>query len=135
MKLNQHLPSYKMSLVSTEYVKNQSLVRIRQTDVSVAGPVCQVQLALQGFKGHSRLFCHGLDVHGLVGLKANDELVATTLPTKNVPRNVTELDTNFGLSFVQSCEQIKQLIVNFLVHDCTACTSGYGKGSTNFNAQ
>lgn len=95
-----------MSLVSTEHVEYQSLVGIWQTNVSIAGPVRQVQLALQGFKGHSWLFCHGLDVHGLVWLKPNDELIPTTLPAKNVPGNVSELDTNFSLSLIQSCEQI-----------------------------
>ena len=108
MPVNHHLPSYKVPLVSTEYVQDQSFVRIRKANISVASSVRQVQLALQGFKGHSRLFGHGLDVHGLVGLKANDELVATTLPAKNVPGNIAELDTNFGLSLVQSCEPLKQ---------------------------
>ena len=96
-----------MALISAEYVEDQSLVCVGKTNVSVPISVRQIQLALQGFKGHSWLLRHGLDVHCLVWLKPNDELVTTALPTKDVPGNVTELDTNFGLSLVQSYKKTK----------------------------
>lgn len=129
-----------MPLVSAEHVENQSFVCIGKANISIASSIREVQLALQGFKGHSRLFCHGLDVHGFVWLKANDKLVPTTLPAKNVPGNIAELDTNLSLSLVQSCEQhsnfLHQLSLYIattfkkgaLVHNCTAMVLYMVKG-------
>ena len=105
-----YLPSYEMPLVSTKHIEDQSFVCIRKANVSVASSVREIQLALQGFKGHSRLLSHGFDVHGLIRLKANDKLITTALPAKDVPGNITELDTNLGLSLIQSCEEKKSSI-------------------------
>ena len=81
----------------------------------VAGLVRQVQLALHGVKGHPRLLCHQLHVHGFVWLQADHELVATgSRPLgrpKDVPRDILELYANFSLTLVQSCQTREMVTV------------------------
>lgn len=68
----------------------------------ISALVGEVQLRLLGAKVHAGFLAHHLGVDGLVGLHAHHQLVPTTLVSKNVPRDIRELQAHFGLPLVQS---------------------------------
>ena len=75
-------------------------LRATRSTYPVSGLVGEIQLALHGLKRHPGRLGHHLEVHGLVGLQADHQLVASTLATEDVSRDVTELHTYLGLALV-----------------------------------
>lgn len=68
----------------------------------IARGVRQIQLALNGFKGHSRLLHHQFHVHGFVGLESYHELISTSAPRgKDIAWGVLELDSYLSLALIQ----------------------------------
>ena len=62
--------------------------------------VGQVELTLCGLKGHPWLLGHKLEVHGLVGLQPDNQLISLCLSIEDVSRDVTKLNTNLSLALI-----------------------------------
>lgn len=67
----------------------------------VSALVGEVQLRLLGVEVHSWFLAHHLGVDGLIGLYAHHQLIPTTLRTKDVPRDVGELQPHLRFPLIQ----------------------------------
>lgn len=67
----------------------------------VSALVGEVQLRLLGVEVHSWFLAHHLGVDGLVGLHTHHQLIPTTLRSKDVPRNIRELQPHLRFPLVQ----------------------------------
>lgn len=62
--------------------------------------VGHVQFTLHRLKGHPWLLGHQLQVHGLVGLQPDHQLIPSRLPMEDISWHVTELDPNLCLPLI-----------------------------------
>lgn len=92
-----------VGVVALQSIQDQRLVGFGDLEVGEAAAVGEVELSHNRLHGQARQLGVHLDVHGLVGLDADNELVARDV-LENSGGNVTELDTDLGLLLVQGCE-------------------------------
>jgi len=68
----------------------------------VSALVGEVQLRFLRAEVDAGLLAHHLGVDGLVGLHAHHQLIPATLISKNVPRDVRELQPHLSFPLIQS---------------------------------
>lgn len=91
---------HKVGVVSIQRVQNQGLVRLRDHGVIEPARVRQIQVRNDGLHAQTRLLVHHLDIHGLVWLDADHNLVSGQVG-EQVATHVLELDPDLGLLLVE----------------------------------
>lgn len=76
-----------------------SLMNVENTCL-ISALVGEVQLCLLRAEVHARFLAHHLGVDCFIGLHTDHQLIAATLISKNVTRDICELQPNFGLPLV-----------------------------------
>ena len=92
----------KVGVVSLESVKNERLVRLGDLEVAESAAVGEVKLGDGSLHAKARQLRVHLDVDALVGLDADDELVAGNI-LEDSAGDILELDANLRLLLVESC--------------------------------
>jgi hypothetical protein len=87
-------------VVALEGVQDQGLIGLGDLKVGEAAAVGQVQLGHYRLHGKTRQLGVHLNVNGLVGLHANDELVAGDI-LEDAGSDVLELNADLGLLLVE----------------------------------
>lgn len=89
-----------VGVVALEGVQDQGLIGLGDLKVGEAAAVSQVQLGHYRLHGQTGQLGVHLDVNRLVGLHANDELVAGNI-LEDAGSDVLELNANLGLLLVE----------------------------------
>lgn len=90
-------------MVALERIQDQRLVGLGNLEVGEAAAIGQVELGHHGLHGQTGQLGVHLDIHRLVGLDADDQLVARNI-LENARGDITELNADLGLLLVQGCD-------------------------------
>lgn len=91
----------KVGMVSLQGIQDQGLVGLGDPEVREATAIREVKFRHNRLHGQAGQLRVHLNVHALVGLHANDKLIAGDV-LEDARCHVTELDTNLRLLFVES---------------------------------
>lgn len=87
-------------VIALQGVKDQGLISFGDLKVGEATAVGEVKLGHDSLHGQARKLRVHLNVHGLVGLNTDDELVARNV-LEDARSHVAELDTDLGLLLIE----------------------------------
>ncbi len=99
--------AHKVRVVALQRVEDERLVGLGDLEVREAAPVRQIELRHHRLHAEAWQLRVHLDVHALVRLHADDELVPRDV-LEDARRDILELDAHLGLLLVEGCKDAKR---------------------------
>lgn len=98
----EFIVTHKVRVVTLQSVQDERFVGFGNLQVRETAAIGEIQLSHDGLHGQARQLGVHLDVHRLVGLHSDNQLVTRDI-LENTRCDIAELNTDFGLLLIQGC--------------------------------